>query len=173
MQQKKKILILAGPNGAGKTTLAWEFLPKEAQCPTFVNADLIAAGVSPFAPEESAMRGGRLMVQLIAEHVVRGDSFAFETTLADRSYARHIPDWQATGYHVSLLFLALPSAEAAVQRVVERAAQGGHFVPENIVHRRFLAGRTNLELVHKPLVDAWAVYDNSGSEPVLTDWDEK
>jgi predicted ABC-type ATPase len=173
MQPTKRILILAGPNGAGKTTFAREFLPAEARCPTFVNADLIAAGLSPFAPEDSAMRGGRLMVQIIAEHAARGDSFAFETTLADRSYARHIPDWQASGYHVSLFFLSLPSAEAAVQRVVERAAQGGHFVPEAIVHRRFLAGRANLELIHKPLVDAWAVYDNSGSEPLLVDWDEK
>jgi len=83
-QAKKRILILAGPNGAGKTTFAREFLPDEAQCPTFVNADLIAAGLSPFKPETAAMRAGRLMVQLIDEHVTRGDSFAFETTLADK-----------------------------------------------------------------------------------------
>jgi predicted ABC-type ATPase len=83
-QAKERILILAGPNGAGKTTFAREFLPDEAQCPTFVNADLIAAGLSPFKPETAAMRAGRLMVQLIDEHVTRGDSFAFETTLADK-----------------------------------------------------------------------------------------
>jgi predicted ABC-type ATPase len=173
VQARKRILILAGPNGAGKTTFAREFLPDEAQCPTFVNADLIAAGLSPFRPESAAMRAGRLMVQLIAELAARGENFAFETTLADRSYARHIPDWQAWGYEVTLLFLSLPSAEAAIQRVSERVAQGGHFVPDAVVRRRFLAGRANFEAVYKPIVDAWALYENSGSEPLLLDWGEK
>ena len=105
---------------------------RESFCPTKrtaprSNADLIAAGLSPFNPEVVAMRAGRLMLELIDEHVSRGDSFAFETTLAGKSYARHIPNWQAAGYHVTLLFLALPSAEAALQRVRERVAQG---VPE-------------------------------------------
>jgi predicted ABC-type ATPase len=134
-------IILAGPNGAGKTTFAREFLPDEAECPAFVNADLIAAGLSPFNPEVVAMRAGRIMLELIDEHVSRGDSFAFETTLAGKSYARHIPHWQAAGYRVTLLFLALPSAEAALQRVRERVAQGGHSIPEAVVMRRFLAGR--------------------------------
>ena len=169
----KRVLILAGPNGAGKTTFAREFLPGDAQCPTFVNADLIAAGLSPFKPEAAAMRAGRLMVQLIAEHVARGDSFAFETTLADKSYARHIPNWQAAGYHVSLVFLALSSPEIAIQRVGERVAQGGHFVPDTIVRRRFQAGKGNFEAVYKRLVNAWAIYDNSGEEPVLLDWGDK
>jgi len=172
-QPRKRILILAGPNGAGKTTFAREFLPNEAQCPTFVNADLIAAGLSPFNPEAAAMRAGRLMVQLIAEHVTRGDSFAFETTLADKSYARHIPGWRASGYHVSLIFLSLGSPELAIRRVVERVAQGGHFVPESIVRRRFLAGGTNFEGTHKPLVDTWANYDNSGNAPALLDSNEQ
>ena len=92
---RKRIIILAGPNGAGKTTFAREFLPDEAECPVFVNADLIAAGLSPFNPEVVAMRAGRIMLELIDEHVSRGDSFAFETTLAGKSYARHIPDWQS------------------------------------------------------------------------------
>jgi predicted ABC-type ATPase len=94
---RKRIIILAGPNGAGKTTFAREFLPDEAECPSFVNADLIAAGLSPFNPEVVAMRAGRLMLELIDEHVARGDSFAFETTLAGKSYARHIARWQAAG----------------------------------------------------------------------------
>jgi predicted ABC-type ATPase len=169
----KSILILAGPNGAGKTTFAREFLPDEAQCPTFVNADLIAAGLSPFRPQDAAMRAGRLMVQLIAELAARGESFAFETTLADKSYARHLSQWQSSGYLVSLLFLALPSPEIALQRVAERVAQGGHFVPEATVRRRFHAGRANFDAVYKPAVDAWAHYDSSGSEPVLLDWGEK
>jgi len=101
---RKRIIILAGPNGAGKTTFAREFLPDEAECPSFVNADLIAAGLSPFNPEVVAMRAGRLMLELIDEHVARGDSFAFETTLAGKSYARHIARWQAAGYHVTYSF---------------------------------------------------------------------
>ena len=170
---RKRIIILAGPNGAGKTTFAREFLPDEAECPSFVNADLIAAGLSPFNPEVVAMRAGRIMLELIDDHVARGDSFAFETTLAGKSYARHIPRWQAAGYHVTLLFLALPSAEAALQRVRERVAQGGHSIPEAVVRRRFLAGKLNFEAVYKPLVDAWALYDNSNGEPVLLSWGEK
>lgn len=170
---RKRIIILAGPNGAGKTTFAREFLPDEAECPAFVNADLIAAGLSPFNPEVVAMRAGRIMLELIDEHVSRGDSFAFETTLAGKSYARHIPSWQAAGYHVTLLFLALPSAEAALQRVRERVAQGGHSVPEAVVRRRFSAGKLNFEIVYKPLVDAWALYDNSNGPPLLLSWGEK
>jgi predicted ABC-type ATPase len=170
---RKRIIILAGPNGAGKTTFAREFLPDEADCPTFVNADLIAAGLSPFNPEVVAMRAGRIMLELIDEHVSRGDSFAFETALAGKSYARHIPNWQAAGYHVTLLFLALPSAEAALQRVRERVAQGGHSIPEDVVRRRFSAGKLNFEVVYKPLVDAWALYDNSNGTPLLLSWGEK
>ena len=113
------------------------------------------------------------MIELIDEHVAREDSFAFETTLAGKSYARHIPRWQAAGYHVTLLFLALPSAEAALQRVRERVAQGGHSIPEAVVRRRFSAGKLNFEAVYKPLVDAWALYDNSNGEPVLLSWGEK
>ena len=138
-----------------------------------MNADLIAAGLSPFNPEVVAMRAGRLMLELIDEHVSRGDSFAFETTLAGKSYARHIPSWQAAGYHVTLLFLALPSAEAALQRVRERVAQGGHSVPEAVVRRRFSAGKLNFEIVYKPLVNAWALYDNSNGTPLLLSWGEK
>jgi predicted ABC-type ATPase len=170
---RKRIIIVAGPNGAGKTTFAREFLPNEADCPTFVNADLIAAGLSPFNLEVVAMRAGRIMLELIDDHVSRGHSFAFETTLAGNGCARQIPTWQAAGYHVTLLFLALPSAEAALQRVRERVAQAGHSVPEVVIRRRFAAGKLNFEAVYKPLVDAWALYDTSSGEPILLGWGEK
>ncbi len=97
---RPKIIIIAGPNGAGKTTFAREFLPQEAGCPVFVNADLIAAGLSPFAPETVAIQAGRIMLQSIGQHVARGDSFAFETTLSGLSYATQIPTWQQLGYRV-------------------------------------------------------------------------
>lgn len=169
----KTILIIAGPNGAGKTTFAEEFLPNEAQCPIFVNADLIAKGLAPFSPETAAVKAGRLMLEAIAEHEAKGESFAFETTLSGLSYARRIPQWQAQGYHVTLLFLSLPSAEMAMARVAERVRQGGHAVPDAVVRRRFAAGWKNFNEIYQKLVDAWALYDNSGDEPVLMEWSEK
>ena len=168
-----KIIIIAGPNGAGKTTFAREFLPREAGCPVFVNADLIAAGLSPFAPERAAVQAGRLTLDAIAQHVARLESFAFETTLSGRAYARQIPQWQALGYRVELFFLGLPTADMAVQRVAERVRQGGHNIPEPTIRRRFEAGLRLLAEVYQPLVDQWVVYDNAGDEPVLVDWSEK
>jgi predicted ABC-type ATPase len=163
------ILILAGPNGAGKTTFAREFLPAEAQCPTFINADLIAAGLSPFRPEQAAVRAGRLMLQLIAERTARTESFAFETTLAARNYARSIPLWRAQGYSVKLYFLALPSAEVAIARVAERVRQGGHDIPVATIRRRFAAGLMNFETVYKPIVDEWTLYDASDFSLAVVD----
>jgi predicted ABC-type ATPase len=168
----KNVLILAGPNGAGKTTFAREFLVGEADCPIFVNADLIAAGLSPFDPDLAAIRAGRLMVQLIADHVRREESFAFETTLADRGYARSIPKWRAAGYRVTLWFLSLPNADTAVARVARRVQQGGHAIPEEVVRRRFAAGQRNFEQTYRALVDEWLHYDNSGPAPVLLEWGE-
>ena len=150
----KQILILAGPNGAGKTTFAGEFLVTEANCPTFLNADIIAAELSPQHPEQVAMRAARFMLQRIREQVTEGEGFAFETTLANRSYAHSIREWQAAGYHVALWFLVLPSAEAAIARVAQRVLQGGHNIPEEVVRRRFVTGRANFDNIYRGLVDA-------------------
>ena len=163
---ERKILIIAGPTGAGKTTFAQEFLPGEAGCPHFVNADLIAAGLSPFTPELAAMRAGRIMLEQIHEHVRKDEGFAFETTLSGRIYVRLIPRWQAEGYVVKLFFLQLPSPEMAIARVRQRVVMGGHNVPEEVIRRRFRAGLQNFETVYKPLVDEWVLYDNSSDEPV-------
>ena len=170
---RPKIIIIAGPNGAGKTTFAREFLPQETGCPVFVNADLIAAGLSPFAPETVAIQAGRIMLQSIGQHVARGDSFAFETTLSGLSYATQIPTWQQLGYRVELYFLQLPSADMAIQRVAERVKQGGHNIPQETIRRRFEKGLRLLVETYRPLVDQWFVYDNSGDEPRLIDWSEK
>ena len=166
---EKRILILAGPNGAGKTTFAQEFLLGEAGCPIFVNADLIAAGISPFSPELAAVRAGRIMLDQIHEHVRKGESFAFETTLSGRIYMRLIPRWQAQDYVVKLFFLQLPSPEMAIARVRQRVAAGGHNVPEDVIRRRFHAGLRNFSQFYKLLVDEWVLYDNSGDEPVRLD----
>jgi predicted ABC-type ATPase len=168
----KKIIIIAGPNGAGKTTFARSFLPAEARCPRFINADLIAAGLSPFAPEAAAIKAGRLMLHEIAHCAAHDESFAFETTLSGLAYVRHIQKWRGLGYHVSLFFLALPSADIAVARVTERVKQGGHHIPEDVIRRRFVAGKRNFETHYRNAVDAWAWYDNSGDEPVMIEWRE-
>jgi predicted ABC-type ATPase len=165
----KKIVIIAGPNGAGKTTFAQEFLPSESNCPDFINADLIARGLSPFAPERAAILAGKIMLQQIAAKVLKGQSFAFETTLSGIRYARHIPQWRASGYHVKLVFLSLPSADLAVARVKARVAQGGHDISEVVIRRRFDAGLRNFEMIYKQLVNTWAHYDNSAPMPRLID----
>lgn len=162
----KRIVIIAGPNGAGKTTFAREFLPNEANCPTFVNADLIAAGLSPFAPELAAFKAGRLMLEEIAAYVKRGESFAFETTLSGLSYAQMIPVWRLSDYTVELAFLSLPDVEMAIERVAMRVRQGGHNIPENVICRRYAHGIANFER-YKMLVDSWQLYDNSSAPAVL------
>lgn len=167
MTPSKEILIIAGPNGAGKTTFATEFLLNEADCPTFVNADMIAAGLSPFEPERSAMQAGRLMLRMIDDYVKRGESFAFETTLSGRGYARQIPRWQAKGYRVELYFLRLPTPDMAVARVRNRVREGGHHVPEEVIRRRFDAGWRNFNEIYRDIVDEWALYDASGGSPVI------
>ena len=167
MTSSRRILIVAGANGAGKTAFATEFLPNEGDCPIFINADLIAAGLSPFRPDLTALRAGRLMLSMIHDYVRRGESFAFETTLSGRSYARLIPHWREQGYSVELFFLRLSRPEIAIARVKQRVAEGGHDVPEPVIRRRFHAGLRNFQHIYKGLVDKWAVYDNSGDEPVL------
>ncbi len=170
---EKKIIIIAGPNGAGKTTFAREFLPNEAHCSTFVNADLIAAGFSPFAPELAAIKAGKLMLKTIDDLIAKGESFAFETTLSGRGYTRSIPRWRALGYHIKLIFLQLPNAETAIARVAERVQQGGHHIPEDVIRRRFDAGLHNFYQSYKPLADVWLHFDNAGDTPTLIDWSEQ
>ncbi|MGH9549904.1 MAG: zeta toxin family protein [Terriglobales bacterium] len=172
MMQQKKVLIFAGPNGAGKSTFAKEFLPNEAECPVFINADLIAAGLSPFQPELAAIKAGRLMLKEIAEHSEHGRSFASETTLAGRGYVRMIRDWRKNGYTVKLFFLSLTNAEEAIARIAERVAQGGHHVPDDVVRRRFDAGLLNFKTIYRFEVNYWRWYDNSGDTPTVIDQGE-
>jgi predicted ABC-type ATPase len=173
LTKKKKIVIIAGPNGAGKTTFAREFLPNEGGCPIFVNADLIAAGISPFLPEKAVFQAGRLMIEEINRHALNGESFAFETTLSGKTYALMIPKWQRMGYSIKLVFLYLPDVNIAVERVKYRVEQGGHNIPEKIIRRRYEKGWQNFQTLYKHLVDAWLLFDNSGMTPRLLDEGEK
>jgi predicted ABC-type ATPase len=161
------VYLIAGPNGAGKTTFATEFLPGLVQCREFVNADLIAAGLSPFAPETQAMRAGRLLLTRIRELAEAHLDFGFESTLAGRSYVKLIADLKRSGYVVTLFFLWLPSAEIAVARVASRVSQGGHNIPEATIRRRYEAGLRNFFGMYVSLADGWHLYDGSWLPPAL------
>lgn len=163
----KRILIIAGPNGAGKTTFAREFLPKEGGYATFVNVDLIAAGLSPFDPKAAEIRAGRIMLELIDEHAAKGENFAFETTFAAKSFAPRITKWRRAGFIVDLVFLKLADENTSIARVKERVTQSGHDVAEDTIRRRFIAGWLLFESTYRNLVDHWHVYDNSGEIPVI------
>ncbi len=167
--ESPRIVIIAGPNGAGKTTFAQEYLSQEAGFPDFINVDLIAQGLSPFAPDKAALQAGKIMLAQIARMVSHRENFAFETTLSGLSYARHIPRWRQAGYHIKLIFLSLPSVDLAIARVKNRAAQGGHNVPADTVCRRFDTGLRNFWSIYSKIVDSWELYDNSGSSPRLMD----
>ena len=169
---EKKCYIIAGPNGSGKTTFANEFLPVEAECLNFINADLIAQGLSPFQPAKMGVEAGRLMIQHIDECVKKNESFAFETTLSGKGYEKKIQTWKKQGYEIIMYYLKLPSVDIAIERVKLRVAQGGHDVPEIDIRRRFDRSWSNFEKIYKPLVDSWIVFDTSGEEPVVLDESE-
>jgi len=161
------LYVIAGPNGAGKTTFAREFLPHFAKCSEFVNADLIAGWLSPFSAAGAAIEAGRIMLRRVSELSAQRRDFAFETTLSGRGYLSLFRRMKRRGYRIHLLYLWLPSAELAVQRVQDRVRHGGHNVPEPDVRRRFGRGLRNLFSEYRPLLDAWTILDNSGEEPKL------
>jgi predicted ABC-type ATPase len=159
--------IIAGPNGAGKTTFAMEFLPRFVRCLNFINPDLIAQGISPLDPSRSMTRAGRLVLEEIRRQVARGEDFAFETTLAGRTYYRQIHGMKVSGYMIRMIYLWLPSPDLALSRIQGRVEAGGHSVPEAEVRRRFGRSLANLFRIYRPLVNSLNFFDNSGEEPVL------
>lgn len=162
-EQSPHIIIIAGPNGAGKSTTAPSLLKGTLEVKEFVNADTIAQGLSAFRPEGAAFHAGRVMLKRIHHLAKERTDFAFETTLASRTFAQWIKDLKKTGYIHHLVFLWLPSAEFAIARVAERLRMGGHNVPEEVVRRRYAKGIRNLFSLYMPLADTWRVYDNSES----------
>ena len=173
MLDNPRVLIIAGPNGAGKTTFATEYLPNEASCTTFVNADLIAAGLSPFKPSAVQFRAGRVMLEMIEELTRKGESFAVETTMSGRLYRDWIITWQIIGYRVAIHFLRLSSPRLAISRVAGRVRAGGHGIPENVVNRRYERGWREFKDHCQALVDEWTVYDTSGMDPIVLSYMER
>lgn len=161
------VYIVAGPNGSGKTTFAKRFLPEYVWCKQFVNADLIAGGLSPFSPEDSALRAGKLLLEQIQSLAQKKISFGFETTLAGKSYQKLLLNLKSKGYGLRLFFLWIPNAELAISRIQDRVKRGGHFIPESVVRRRIERGLSNFFSPYGPLLDSWAFFDNSGPFPNL------
>jgi predicted ABC-type ATPase len=162
-----RCFVIAGPNGAGKTTFAREFLPKDVGVVNFVNADLIASGLSPLHPELASLAAGRLVLAELDRLASERVDFSFESTLSGLDYARRIRRWKQSGYHIQIIFLRLSSPQLALSRVATRVKQGGHHVPATDVIRRFDRGWKNFQNVYRELANAWAVYDNSGNKRVL------
>ena len=166
MPTPPRCIVIAGPNGAGKTTFAREFLPGDARIIHFVNADLIAGGISPFEPQLAALAAGRFFLAELDRLAGARVSFAFETTLSGLAHLARLRRWKADGYRIEILFLRLNSPALALRRVAARVRQGGHHVPRADVLRRFVRGWKNFP-AYRALADAWAVYENSGPSPVL------
>ena len=171
----KEIIIIAGPNGAGKTSFVNEFLPFDREGLKFVNADEIAREFADAGLSVNAVstRAGREMIRRISGLIEADQEFIFETTLASLTYAQKIPQWKERGYSVHLVYLRLPSVEAALARVRRRVAAGGHTIPDDIVRTRFAKSLEYLDVLYKPIVSEWYLYDSLEGDFVLTEaWDD-
>lgn len=154
------LYIIAGCNGAGKTTASFTILPEILKVKEFVNADSIAAGLSPFNVESVAFEAGRIMLERIQQLMIEKEDFAFETTLSTRSYVSLIKKARENGYEIYLLYFWLISPDFAKQRVAKRVSRGGHSIPDEVVERRYYRGIANLLNLYLPVVDNWIVIDN-------------
>lgn len=158
------LIIIAGSNGAGKSTAAPALLKDALHVDNFVNADVIAQGLCAYQPEKAAIQAGRIMLDRIHTLSEEKVNFAFETTLASRTFAMWIPKLQKQGYQFHLIFLWLKNVELAIFRVNERVKSGGHSVPESTIRRRYAAGLKNFFNLYSPLAESWQLYDNSNAE---------
>ena len=158
------VYVIGGCNGAGKTTIAMRVLPEALDCHEFVNADLIAAGLSPFRVEGVALQSGRLMLERMNKLCDANVDFGFESTLASRSFVPFLKGCQARGYEVHLLYVWLESVELAIERVAHRVLVGGHNIPEDTIRRRYESSRRNFTELYQPLANSWEIYNNSYDE---------
>lgn len=160
-KRRPSLVVLGGPNGAGKSTAAPSLLRDTLAVTEFVNADTIARGLSGFDPDAAAISAGRVMLARLDELERSRTSFAFETTLASRSFAARIERLRAAGYHVHVVFLWLPDTGVAIARVRERVRRGGHDVPAATIRRRFVRGLVNFFDLYAPLGERWFLYDSA------------
>lgn len=161
------LYIISGCNGAGKTTASYSVLPDMLDCKEFVNADEIARGLSPFQPDKVAIEAGRIMLKRINELLAKKVDFAFETTLASKSYRNLVKNAQENGYFVTLVYFWLNSVDLAIERVSIRVKAGGHNISKEIIRRRYRSGIQNLSKIYIPICDYWMIVDNSEYPSVL------
>jgi predicted ABC-type ATPase len=157
------VIVIAGPNGSGKSTTAPAILKGALGVTEFVNADTIAQGLSAFNPEKAAFHAGRIMLERLQQLADGNMNFAFETTLASKSFARWLKILKTQGYSFHLFYLWLPNPDFSIARVAERVKMGGHNVPEDTIRRRYHAGLKNFFGLYRPIADTWRLYDNSQS----------
>lgn len=168
----KKLYVIAGCNGAGKTTASYTILPDILDCKEFVNADEIARGLSPFQPENASIQAGKLMLNTLKKLIKAGTNFAFETTLATRSYINLLASAKQEGFQITLLYFWLHSPELAILRVKTRVEEGGHNIPEDVIRRRYKNGLKNFFKLYMPVTDNWMFIDNSGENyEIITEGD--
>lgn len=160
-----ELYVIGGANGSGKTTVSLSLLPNVLGVFEYINADAIAAGLSPLNPESMAIRAGRLMLERLQTLANAGADFAFETTLAARTFAPFLQECKTRGYTIKVIYFWLRSPDLAAQRVAQRVTSGGHSIPEDVIRRRYERGRKNLIKLYLPLCDGWMIFDNS--EPDL------
>jgi len=156
-KRRPRCIVVAGPNGAGKTTFAKEYLPRVAKVIHFVNADLIAGGLSPLKPELAAIAAARVVLREIDRLAANKANFAFETTLSGLTYLRRINNWKQTGCRIEIVYLRLDSVDLAMRRIAARVLQGGHDVAKRDVVRRFKRGWDNFESIYRPMAESWAI----------------
>ena len=164
---EKNLYIIAGCNGAGKTTASFTILPEILDCKEFVNADEIAKGLSPFQPEKVAFEAGRIMLNRIDELFKNQENFAFETTLATKTYKQKIKFAKENNYNTTLLFFWLRNSDLAKERVKTRVKEGGHNIPTDVIERRYMNGIKNLFDIYLEIVDQILIFDNSEGKPIL------
>jgi predicted ABC-type ATPase len=165
--KNKNVYIIAGPNGSGKTTFAKKFLPDYAKCQNFVNADLIAQGLSPFSPRAAAIKAGRLVLEQVHKLADKNVDFAFETTLSGKSYVAFLKELKERSYSINIFFLWIPNTELALSRIKDRVLAGGHDVPVADVKRRFYRGVYNFLTYYMKLADTWLLFNNADAIPRL------
>ncbi|MCM8812946.1 MAG: zeta toxin family protein [Candidatus Omnitrophica bacterium] len=165
--KNKNVYIIAGPNGSGKTTFAKTFLPEYAQCERFINADMIASGLSPFSPQRAAIKSGKLVLEQIRGYANNGLDFGFETTMAGVTYLKYFKMLKEKGYILTIFFLWIPSPQLALARVKDRVAHGGHNVPPTDIKRRFRRSMENFFKRYRLFADKWILFNNAQITPKI------